>query len=339
MLNAIANLGVDGAAAELSLPVEQLHNGYRAGMKAGLGTEEEYRLLVGQMVQAELNIQQEVMKLSDWLDIARQAAEFIQTEKPDYMMDREETSLAIDDEGAAIPKFETGFMPLDMILHGMYNGICTVVGLPGEGKTSMMLLWMHLMRSNPNNHIEEVWFYESEITKSMMLYKTAPLRRQFQYGQNDRLVTGDFTMREIMDDIRRNPNPNRAVFIDGPDVMAGGTGEGKRYALETIYRNLVWVKQRSAVVVVSSQSKRGMRGDDMSQEDVSDSFDKSRYSDMIVLLKKYARAPGNKDAVRMKVGKNRFGPSGEQTTVHINYDTFDWVLPNTEAATQDGEDW
>ena len=65
-----------------------------------------------------------------------------------------------------------------------------------------------------------------------MLYRLLPARERidFRLGK-DILMCGTFTIDEIIEKIRADPDPDRVIFIDSPDVMAGGTGEDKRFAL------------------------------------------------------------------------------------------------------------
>src|SRR6185369_13476416 len=128
---------------------------------------------------------------------------------------------------------------------------------------------------------------------------------------------------------------------DSPDVMAGGTLEGRRFALEEIYRDLIRLKQHCKHVFVASQARRQDRT--LSQESVAEAWAKAFYVDIIITMNRMGRGTGQWSRVRSSVGKNRFGPPDRELNFSFNYADLSWEVDSAAreniGSGGEDEDW
>lgn len=333
VLASVAKMGISGTAVNFQINPNQLISLYNQGKEMGSNQvfPDEYRTLIG--YAATITLDQETE-----LDFQEKAAYFkaisaFMENKSEALVPTENASLATA-TGAEIIKWDSGFTPWDLITGGFYQGIVTVLGRTGHGKTSLMLAMMiEMKRKNPDM---EMRFYESEIPMGLMLHKMRHRKDEAGFSEQDRMLTGYLDIQDIATFAKDYPNPKRAIFIDSPDVMAGGIGEGRRFALADLYRKLMFIKENSGIVVVSSQAKRNVRGI-LTAESVTEAWEKSHYSDVIIGVEKQTVDPTSPwTPVLSNIAKNRFGPWGNQVTFDFNYDTLEWR--QTENMNQGGGD-
>lgn len=228
--------------------------------------------------------------------------------------------------GEEIQKWDSGFSPIDRVFGGMYQAIIMVMAPPGLGKTSIMLSMMESLRAA--DYDGSLWYIENEIPRLMMEGRMNPIFGRTKFDERDRLICGPWSARSILEEVMDNPDPNRIIFFDSPDVISA-PGEGKRFYLEAEYQTLIEVKRRSALVVVSSWPNRSARRVEH-QYATSEAVAKSWYSDMILGIN-----PGY-DSETLTVDqkgfatlslmnlKNRFGKSTGEVTFRYNYATLEF---------------
>jgi hypothetical protein len=123
--------------------------------------------------------------------------------------------------------------------------------------------------------------------------------------------------------------------------MAGGLGEGKRFGIEQIYRDLVAIKERSKLIVVASQVRRRDRAT-LTMESVAEAWTKVHYSDMLIGAVKLGKTVRGYSQVRFQSSKNRFGLTDQEVTFGYNYADLSWEAngdrPRSTNIAED-EDW
>lgn len=324
LIAAVARYGLNGALAQFDLPEQQIHELYNDGVSNLKGDDTEFKMLIGQLASAQLDMRRDDLTLEEYLLRMRELADYV-TNQVETLVDIDEADLGDEYEVASIPKFETGFSPLDYVVGGFYQGIVTIVGKPGSGKTTLLLRIMEDMRKNAGKiHVSKLWFFELEISKNLMLYRMKPQRARTKFVQGDKMFCGLITTREILQKIEDDPDPDRVIFFDGPDVAAAGqTAEAMRMSFTSIYRDLVRIKERSKIVFVTSQARRKDR--ELTQESVSESWAKSQYSDIILTIHPYhEKMTRGYTPIRVFVGKNRFGIAQTDTIFNFNYSNITW---------------
>jgi hypothetical protein len=295
-------------------------------------------MLVAQYLTAELDLRRDELSLAEWLDRMGEVNTY-QKGKGQDLISSDEVSLDTEVADDDMPKFRSGFDPLDQLMGGLYQGILTLMAKSGHGKTSFMLSIMEALRQN--NVAEELWFFETEIPVRLMMYRMRAAKKRTQFTSGDRLICGAISSGEILRRVLDNPNPSRVIFVDSPDVMAGGMGENKRFGIESIYRDLVAVKEKSMLVIAASQVRRKDRLN-LTMESVAEAWVKVHYSDMLVGASKLPQVSRNFSQVRYSVSKNRFGLADQEVTFGYNYGDLSWEFSGggSNAIQEDeSEDW
>lgn len=328
IIKEVSELGGSGAAANLRLSNGQLRKLMKKGSEGGEGSEEEFRLLIADLALGEMEIRKPDMEIKEYLRslanikaFADGHADLVQVGEIDLGSD--------DDTEVAIPKFRTGFEPLDILTGGVYQGITIVMGKPGHGKTSILLSLMETLRYT--EVASSIWFYNVEIPREMMLYKIRPMRRRTQFTpEEDILYCGYYSLPEIVKAVREDPNPDRVLIIDGPDAMTGAAGEGRRFALEAFMIELVKIKEYLKWIVISSQVRRNDRS--ITLESGAEAWAKAWYADISIGITKIG---GTRDSrIKMRVVKNRFGPSDREGI--FDYDFTDLIYADQS---MNEDDW
>lgn len=339
VVTTISKRGLTGASSDLDIPVDQLQVQYDQGKRAGSGSLNEFRTLLGQIMLAEADLQRDQLSMTAYLSLVRGITEYIEHEKL-VLINTDDVDLGefSDDSSnvATIPKFDSGFTPLDFVTQGLYQGILTLIARPGHGKTSIMISVME--EAVKTKAASSVWYYEQEIPKPMMLYRISPsaVRTPFRKGK-DRLICGQLTILDIETEIRRHPDPERIVIIDSPDVMAGGTGDQKRFAIEEVYLGLIRIKSLCKAVLVTSWPRRKDR--EITLESGAEAWAKAWYSDIIVGATKLGRVGQGYNNVRFNTVKNRFGISDTDLTWHYNYSDLSWRITDENRKEAEDNDW
>lgn len=333
-----ASTGLSGISAQFDVSGDQITSLWQEGSKTGSGSTKEFRMIVAQYLTAELENRRDELLLDEWLDRISEVSSYLRGSEQNLVAG-EEVPLDAPDDDTDFPKFQSGFEPLDDVLGGLYQGILTIMAKSGHGKTSFMLSLMEAMRKH--DVADELWFFETEIPARLMMYRMREARKRTKFRHNDKLICGSTTSANILRRVIDDPNPNRVIFVDSPDVMAGGLGEAKRFGIESIYRDLVAVKERSQLVVAASQVRRRDRTN-LSMESVAEAWTKVHYSDMLVGASKLGRVVRDLQQVRLIASKNRFGIADQEVTFGYNYANLSWKSsgerPNS-TVTADGEDW
>lgn len=313
--------GLGAAGAILDVPLAHMNKIYQQGEALGLGSDAEARTLIADAVDRE--IERRDLDLDVKIRVYAELERFLT--KTD-LIEETEIDLSTAEPPSDIPKFSTGFGPLDMALGGAYQGLVVIMARPGVGKTSVML---SVMESVVKGGMQAL-FVESEISQPMMLGRMRHILSRTQFTPQDRLICGAWSAREVLDYVREYPNPNRVVFFDGPDVVGGGGDTDRRFVLERAYQDLVRVKQLSRLVVVSSQPRRNDSRIGLTSG--AESWAKAWYADAMLALEPI---PGIESRLRFRVVKNRFGPNEQQVT--FKYDLVDLTWEEPEDL--DEEDW
>lgn len=313
VIASVAANGLRGAGADMDIPLDQLKTLYQQGSKPDRGSSQEFQLLAGKLATEELEIRRDEMPFGEYLSRIKDVAEYVQSRGA--LIGYDEVGLDEESTLYELAKWTSGFEPLDTVLGGLYSGIFTFIAKPGHGKTShMMTLMGELRRSEA---VSSIWYFEQEIPLNLMMYRSRPMRQRIKFRSTDRFICGGVTMADLVRRVQDNPDPNRVIIIDSPDVMAGGEGEGKRFALESIYRGLIPLKDLTKAIFVTSWPRR--KDTVMTMESVAEAWAKAWYSDAIIGITKLGRAPGSFTNVKYNVAKNRFGPPDGEVIFHYDY--------------------
>lgn len=336
LIREAAKYGIAGLGPQLGVSAEQGATIVQAGREAGVGSIDEFKLTVASLISNSLELKRDDYRLDAYLALQSQLHQYL-SGNDDTLVANEEASLdTLGDHWGDIPKFNSGVTPLDDLLGGWYQGLFTVLAKPGTGKTSFMLSLMESLRAN--SVFDELWFYEMEIPKNLMLYRMQPMVGRVKFKSTDKLRCGLVTSQQILRDVIDNPNPSRAIFIDGPDVMSGSAGDKKRFAIESIYRDCIAVKERSGLVIVSSQVKQTTGR--ISLESGAEAWNKSWYSDAMIGLQRLGSSGSSLTQIRAVCPKNRFGISDREVNFLYDYGELAW-RPGKGGVTQansEGED-
>lgn len=303
--------------------LEQTQYLFEKGARLGSGSREEAIAIITKVVDSSLSTATTITPEQ------RLKAYMALNNLPNsQMIDKAEGLLTelVDGPSEEMPKFSSGFEPLDRTLQGLYQGLLVLMGKPGTGKTSLML---SLMESLVQNRLGSVLFVENEIPFPMMKFRISSMRKRgLIFGPSDRLICASWSAAQVLEWIQENPDPNRVVFFDSPDVVTSGGFDDRRSSLEDSYQDLIRIKMGSKLVVVSSQSRR--KDTQLAIESVAESWAKAWYADMIVSI-----STAGKERVKLSTLKNRFGPHDGSVTFSYSYADLSWG--GTEEAGV--EDW
>lgn len=250
------------------------------------------------------------------------------------LVEYEEFSFEDEIEEEEIPKFDSGFGPLDQVMGGLYQGVLIFMGTPGTGKTSIMLTLMEELNNLYPNR--EIWFFENEIPGRLMKARTSPIRKRLGKTDKIKIFTGPHNAFTILDKVKANPNPDRFIFFDSPDVDAGVNTGVKHEDLEEAYKALIRLKMLSSLVVASSQPRRS--DNVLSLKSVGQSWAKAFYCDALAGLEL-----NGFNTIKLTMFKNRFGPRDRSIYFQYDYTEMTWnidgitnndwsdIMPDTEA--------
>lgn len=274
-----------------------LKSAYRKGETYGQGDLAELKQCLDNVVSAELKNFVERKKFWD----------YVNTLSTGLFTENEECDLADIDQGQEIEKFNSGFKPFDKVVGGFYKAVVTVAALPGAGKTSLLLSMLgDLAQSYP------VWYFQTEIPSQLIKARIAQIKPKTSIP-GSMVFTGNYSSEAILEKVKKNPDPNRVIIYDSPEIKTSGL-EPIAY-FEKVYQDLIAIKMLSRLVVTTSQTKQGISWEDLGIYSLSDSAAKARYTDIILYIGRVM------DNVMIKTGKNRFGQLGS-TMVKYNYATL-----------------
>lgn len=248
--------------------------------------------------------------------------------KGEVLVDYEEFSLhePITD-AESITKWDSGFTPLDIVTGGLYQGIIVLMADPGVGKTTVLATIMEEVVKN--DAASAVHYYQTEIPSRMMKGRFAPLTQRTKFREDDRILCGGYTPEDIIERLEEDPDPDRLILFDSPDVTAGGDGDGRRFGLETAYRSLIKVKQICKGVIVTTWPRRKDRV--FTIRSVSEAWAKAWYADMILGMNSVGA-----NRLRLSVLKNRFGPFGGAINFEYDMENINWSLDDMDL---EDDDW
>lgn len=305
--------------------IDQVLPLYEEGRRAGEGSHREAADVIFRLIDAKIQHLSPQERLQLYQLIETIAAGNLS------MTAFEEIDLAEDYPIEPIAKFRSGFTPVDIITDGLYQALLILMGTPGTGKTSIMLSMMESLVQRG----ERVWFFENEIPRNLMLSRTSPIRERLGPREGSRIFCGPYDVVSIQEAIKQDPDPDRIIIFDSPDVYSGfKTGE-RRFDLEEAYRVLTAIKMNAKLVVVSSQPRRGDTS--LSMKSVAESWAKAWYADMIIGLERSGLG-----MLKAECHKNRFGPSLRSIFFTYDYRDMTWDVQNTDWAGVPGqgeEDW
>jgi len=312
----VAKQGRKAAAVSLGISSEQMQELWRTGKHEGAPTLAEFRLLISDEILTSGRIAD--LAISKRLSIIGSLSRWTADKADDILEVIERTMQTKGQEiPTKIPKWDTGFVPLDLVLGGCYHGILMLMAPPGHGKTSTMVALMEaIKRTHPQTRH---YFFEMEIPDEMMWARIAPALNRTTFEKGDVVITGSQTIEDIQKRLDADPpNPERVVYIDSPDAMPGLHSDSRRLELGHVFRQLIPIKQQSRLVVVASQPRR-VDGAAMTIASPAESWEKTWYVDMLCSVAKIGL-----NRMHMKVLKNRFGLDGQE--VQYNFDLESLVV-------------
>lgn len=300
IIQALASFGLAGVEVGLGLSRAQLEKLIKAGAKDGKATREEWKYLISNLITEALIEQKDSMKISEFMGRSDLLSKYINGGAS--LIVSEEGGFT--DDGVDIAKWQSGFTPFDMIFEGFYQGLFMILGSTGTGKTSHLLSLAGMFRKL--NLADEIWFYQTEIPQAMFKYRMKPMVQKVKFKPGkDRIFYGLQSFAEIIETLKSNPNPNRIVFHDSPDVLAASQDDGRRFELESLFRDLVVMKSLCKAVFVTSQVRRKDRT--VKVTSASESWAKAWYADGMIGIQKMGFR-GTNALMKANVVKNRFGP-------------------------------
>lgn len=310
IINSIASYGLTGSELNLGLPRDQLEALIEEGARDGKAVEGEWRFIVAQLITDQLMDERETMKQADFLPKMEALSKFMTGQVS--IITTEEGGF-IDDSANPIEKWSSGFDPFDTIQEGFYQGLFIVMGPPGSGKTSHLISIAENMRRT--GMASSIWLHQLEIPRRMFEYRLRPVVKRTKFRENDRIYYGMRSMQELLEAARKDPDPNRIIIHDSPDVLAPASGDDRRFDLENIFRDLVLLKSYCKAIFVASQPRR--KDKRVKMESVAESWAKAWYADGIIGIQKMG-SRGSNTLMRAAILKNRFGPCDFE--IKYNYD-------------------
>ena len=260
---------------------------YRLGSSFGKGDLAELRELLDTLLHAEFKNYQERQKFHFYLESLVNG-----------LFDTNVEKQMNEVEGESIPTFDTGFKALDSIQKGFYQGAFCFAANPGDGKTSVLLYTAAcLAKQFP------IWYFQTEIPASLIESRIKKDLNPEQWHKDSKFFAGNYSSASILSKIQKEPNPNRVILYDSPEIK--DSGMDNLVYFEKTYQELVQIKLLSKAVFVTSQVKQNLGWDDLGVYSLNDSASKARYLDGIIYLKQQS------GITLIKVAKNRFGGLGE----------------------------
>lgn len=319
IIRAGAEHGLAGAAAALpKVNMDQLSAFYMAGADSGATPDAaEFRAALAGRIYDSICGNDNISQLEQ-IKLAGQLGawfEGMNSAVGDSEMDW-------DAEVATPPFTKSGFWPLDQIhgSRGIPQGITTVLGAPGAGKTTIALaLGVEWRRAN----IGRVIMMQTEIPPSPLRMKIDEMigkEKLFRPGI-DRLVFGPRNCQQFIERIIQNPDPDTLLIFDS---ITGMCGQGESSESRTRYADLFHdMRQAVNVSRMAFMFHHVKRGVDMAdQESGAGSRVVEQMSDNLLYIKKDdTPRPDGLSAVKVEALKLRYNGSIARP---LNF-TFDYV--------------
>lgn len=271
---------------------------YNKGAIYGETSIEEFKQVLHKVVTGELKTFEESKRFWDYVNSLTDG----------LFEENQETWLEEIEDGKEIEKFNSGYAPFDKITGGFYQGVVAIGGIPGHGKSSHLLSFMQqLVRFYP------IWYFQTEMPGDIIRARISKLKPSGFKPKTCKVFTGNYNTQSILKLIEQDPDPNRIIIYDSPEIM-NTTLEPKAYWLKTM-QDLVAMKMKSRMVCFTSQTKQGYTFEQLGEYGLSDAAEKFRYIDILIYVGRIF------DRALFKTSKNRLGTTGE-TSAAYNYDTL-----------------
>lgn len=263
---------------------KMLNAAWMNGKEFGEGSVEEFKQVLDRLIFPDLKSYEE--RIAFW--------SFLETLTSGVLIEENRVySLEEMPDGREIPKFFSGFRLVDSVTQGLYQGLITIAGLPGSGKTSVVLgLLGELVKKFP------CWYFQSEIPADMILSRINLVKPE-KYVPGSKVFCGNYSVESIQELNKKEANLDRVILYDSPEIRTGLLEPLKYF--DKAYQDLIQLKQACRAVIVTSQIKQGLSYGTCDQYCLSDSAMKARASDIIIIVHR----EGN--TLLAKTVKNRFG--------------------------------
>lgn len=291
-------------AGSTGVGMDQLQKLIRVGEQLGVGNAQEAVDLIQAIVDDALT--ESNISLSERISLYALLSRL----SPMTMIANYELELDKPPDNSQIVKFSSGFVPADLVSDRFpIQSLVMIMGAPGMGKTTIMIALMEALRKS--GACNSVLFVENEMPGPLMTARFGLVFERTQFRSVDKLICGPWSASDVLEYVTENPDPDRVIFFDSPDVVQGGGEEGRRFYLEAEYQTLVQLKQRSKMVVVSSQPRR--KDQRMTLRSTAESWQKAWYVDLMLGLNRDPKG------VNLVCLKNRFGPADMAITFAFDY--------------------
>ena len=326
--------GITGLSIQHDVSLDQARALYEAGSAGGRGSIDEFKLIVADAVSNELQLQRPNMTLSLYI-AAISALHGYLNGGDNSLIEVSEIDLSepvLPETMAKVAKWSTGYTPLDLVTGGLYQGIITMLGTPGAGKTTHLLRAAEDIRASDPEGEMLLDIYSLEMPLPVMELRLVHTRRRIDFVKGDRLSCGLVSTADVLDRLKSDPEAHRRVVIfDGPDVSTGGQGDLRRFALEDAYRDLVRIKSLVKCVLTTSQVRRKEGSGYAGMSDVAESWQKAWYSDVVVSVTRGDRDPmTGYTKCTFYCSKNRLGMPDVIIPFKFAYDTLQWQIDDSD---------
>jgi len=295
-----------GAAGD----VAQLAQLFHAGASLGEGSVEEAKSILSRLLDSR-DFQSSSQKLEAYRLIMEISAQDFGDSTPFAEVDVSPNAVY-----EPLAKWASGFDPLDIALGGLYQALVIFMAQPGTGKTSITLsVAEELIKTG-----HQVYAFETELPAQVLQGRMAPMLRRTSFASTgSRIFCGPYSVDDVIEMVKEDPNPDRIVIFDGPDAMfvKSSTGE-RRFDLEQIYMKLVILKHMCKAVFATSQPRRNDR--ELQITSVAEAWSKAFYADIMIGIQKHGPS-----TLMMSVLKNRFGPGGGRLFFNYDYEKMVWT--------------
>lgn len=296
--------------AVTGINLAQLRKVIQDGSVGGKGSRTEIATIVFRLGKPHLSEDREAL-LRYYTELDKLAMG-----KINLLDDMESTNLGeIDPEDVDIvdiPKFTTGFEPIDLVTDGLYQGLCVIMGHPGSGKTTFTT---SLMQSLAQQSVP-VAYFQNELAPSVYKGRVIALARAreiWPYTTEHTIHSGTLTSTDVLEYIGKHENKDRVVIYDSPD-LAVGISPNARFDLAREFLDLTHASFRAKAVITTSQANRA---GPLELTSFAESWTKAWVTSIVITVEQIGMTHTGMPLVQMSTVKNRFGPL---RTVHFNFD-------------------
>lgn len=306
--------------------LEQLTNLYMAGSESGIeATESEFKgLLCAEIRQALCNNTD--INTQTYVEYAGMLADYYKAGS----IEKDQEILPFDADAPEIERFSTGLPALDKLCGGgIYKCLMTLLGDPGNGKSSLAL-WIAA-----NWPYGPVSFFEpNEMGPELMLNKVKSMGIEFR-DPKPLFHFGSYGPETVLNYINDNPDPNRLVICDSLSAMCGlGDSPESRARYGRFYQKAIEIKEKSKLLIYTTHLKRGASGEGISDGGGSSMIEK--VSRIIVSVAKEDTRPDMTNNMSLYAIKNSMAMSGIRQKFVFDLDRNRFIkLLDEEGALED----